>query len=121
VYLFLDARYEKVRRNGSVQDATVLIAVGVDNSGYRQVLGVSVSLSEHEVHWRDFLLSLAERGLAGVQLVISDDHAGLKAVRTMRAVRFISALLMPAGSRTCVMRSRKKASALPDCKTPTGL
>lgn len=82
VYLFLDARYEKVRRNGSVQDAAVLVAVGVDNSGYRQVLGVSVSLSEHEVHWRDFLLSLAERGLSGVQLVISDDHAGLQAART---------------------------------------
>lgn len=81
-YLFLDARYEKVRRNGSVQDAAVLIAVGVDVEGRRQVLGVSVSLSEHEVHWRDFLLSLAERGLAGVQLVISDDHSGLKAART---------------------------------------
>lgn len=80
-YLSLDARYEKVRRNGTVQDAAVLIAVGVDAEGYRQVLGVSVSLSEHEAHWRSFILSLVERGLSGVQLVISDDHAGLKASR----------------------------------------
>lgn len=81
-YLYLDARYEKVRRNGSVQDAAVLIGVGVDREGRRSVLGVSVSLGEHEVHWRAFISSLVERGLSGVQLVISDDHAGLKAART---------------------------------------
>jgi transposase-like protein len=81
-YLYLDARYEKVRRNGTVQDAAVLIAVGVDADGHRSVLGVSVSLGEHEVHWRAFISSLVERGLSGVQLVISDDHAGLKAART---------------------------------------
>ena len=80
-YLYLDARYEKVRRNGQVADAAVLIAVGVDADGHRLVLGVSVSLSEHEAHWRNFLLSLVERGLSGVQLVISDSHAGLKAAR----------------------------------------
>lgn len=81
-YLYLDARYEKVRRNGQVQDAAVLVAVGVNREGFRQVLGVSVSLSEHDAHWRAFLLSLVERGLSGIQLVISDDHAGLKAART---------------------------------------
>lgn len=81
-YLYLDARYEKVRRNGTVQDAAVLIAVGVDGQGYRQVLGVSVALSEHEAHWRAFLLSLVDRGLSGVQLVVSDDHAGLQAARS---------------------------------------
>jgi len=80
-YLYLDARYEKVRRNGTVQDAAVLIAVGVDLEGRRSVLGVSISLGEHEVHWRSFIASLVERGLAGVQLVTSDDHAGLKAAR----------------------------------------
>lgn len=80
-YLFLDARYEKVRRNGSVRPTAVLIAVGVCEDGHRQVLGVSVSLSEQEVHWRDFLFSLTERGLSGVQLVVSDNHAGLKAAR----------------------------------------
>lgn len=80
-YLFLDARYEKVRRDGRVRDVAVLIAVGVNDTGYRQVLGVSVSLSEHEVHWRQFLTSLVERGLCGVQLVVSDDHCGLNAAR----------------------------------------
>jgi putative transposase len=80
-YLYLDARYEKVRQAGSVLDAAVLIATGVDAAGRRQVLGVSVSLSEQEVHWRSFLTSLVERGLCGVQLVISDGHAGLGAAR----------------------------------------
>jgi transposase-like protein len=58
-----------------------LFAVGVGLDGKRQILGVSISLSEHEVHWRSFLQSLVARGLNGVQLIISDDHAGLKAAR----------------------------------------
>jgi transposase-like protein len=81
-YLFLDARYEKVRQEGQIRDAAVLMAVGVAADGRRQILGVSVSLGEQEVHWRAFLQSLVKRGLQGVQLVISDDHAGLKAART---------------------------------------
>jgi putative transposase len=80
-YLYLDARYEKVRQDGQVRDAAVLIATGVDRAGQRQVLGVSVSLSEQEVHWRQFLHGLVVRGLAGVQLVISDAHGGLQAAR----------------------------------------
>lgn len=80
-YLFLDARYEQVRVDGQVRDVAVLVAVGVDRDGRRQVLGVSVSLSEAEVHWRTFLGSLQERGLCGVKLVVSDDHCGLKAAR----------------------------------------
>ena len=71
-YVYLDARYEKVRQDGQVRDAAVLIATGVDRAGRRQVLGVSVSLSEQEVHWRQFLHGLVARGLAGVQLVVSD-------------------------------------------------
>lgn len=81
VYLYLDARYERVRQDGQVRDAAVLIAMGVDLAGYRQILGISVSLGEHEVHWRTFMHNLVARGLRGVQLVISDDHAGLKAAR----------------------------------------
>jgi putative transposase len=81
VYLFLDARYEKVRQDGQVRDAAVLIAVGVDVSGHRKVLGVSISLGEQEIHWRTFLEGLVQRGLRGVKLVISDDHSGLKAAR----------------------------------------
>ncbi len=80
-YVSLDARYEKVRQDGQVRDAAVLIASGVDATGKRAVLGVSVALSEQELHWRTFLQSLVERGLRGVQLITSDAHAGLKAAR----------------------------------------
>jgi transposase-like protein len=80
-YLFLDARYEKVRQDGQLRDAAVLIASAVDPEGKRTILGVSVSLGEHEIHWRTFLQSLVARGLCGVQLIISDAHEGLKAAR----------------------------------------
>lgn len=80
-YLYLDARYEKVREDGQIRDAAVLIASGVDLEGKRQILGLSVSLSEAEVHWRTFLQSLVARGLSGIQLITSDDHAGLGAAR----------------------------------------
>lgn len=83
-YLILDARYEKVRHGGAVVDCAVLLAVGITPEGKRSVLGVSVSLSEAEVHWRDFLASLQDRGLHGVELIVSDDHAGLKAARCGR-------------------------------------
>ncbi len=78
-YLILDARYEKVRHGGTVIDCAVLIAIGVDASGRRHVLGVSVSLSEAEVHWREFMKSLQQRGLHGIELITSDSHKGLKA------------------------------------------
>lgn len=80
-YLFLDARYEKVRESSQIRDAAVLIATGVSPEGERQVLGVSVSLSEHRVHWRDFLQSLRDRGVRGVKLITSDAHEGLGAAR----------------------------------------
>jgi len=80
-YLYVDARYEKVREAGQVRDAAVLVASGITPEGERQVLGVSVSLSEHEAHWKAFLKSLKDRGLKGVKLVTSDDHAGLGAAR----------------------------------------
>jgi transposase-like protein len=77
-YLILDARYEKIRHGGSVINCAVLIAVGVNEDGKRTVLGVSVSLSEAETHWRKFLKSLQERGINGVKYAVSDDHPGLK-------------------------------------------
>lgn len=80
-YLYLDALYTPVRQDGQVRDAAVLIAVGVNQAGKRQILGVSVSISEAEVHWRHFLQSLLKRGLSGLQLIISDAHTGLKAAR----------------------------------------
>jgi transposase-like protein len=81
-YLVLDARYEKVRQAGQLLDCAVLLALGVNPDGQRVLLGVSVALSEAEVHWRAFLQSLCQRGLCGVQFIVSDDHAGLKAART---------------------------------------
>lgn len=80
-YIYLDALYLKVRHNGNVIDQAVLIAIGVNPEGKREILGVSTSLSEAEVHWRTFLESLLTRGLVGVKLVISDDHTGLQAAR----------------------------------------
>ncbi len=81
LYLFLDARYEKVRQDGQIREAALLIAGGIGPDGHRSLLGVSVSLSEQEVHWRSFLQSLVTRGLCGVQLIISDDHLGLEKAR----------------------------------------
>lgn len=84
VYLLLDARYEKVRQGGSVVDSAVLVGYGIDAQGMRHVLGISVSLSEAEVHWRAFLESLVSRGLHGLECITSDAHSGLKAA--LRAV-----------------------------------
>jgi putative transposase len=80
-YLYVDARYEKVREAGQVRDAAVLVATGITPAGERQVLGVSVSLSEHETHWKAFLQGLKDRGMHGVKLVVSDDHTGLGSAR----------------------------------------
>jgi transposase-like protein len=80
-YLILDARYEKVREAGCVRDCALLTAIGMDSEGRRSILGVSVSLSEAEVHWREFLKSLLARGLHGLELIVSDAHAGLKEAR----------------------------------------
>jgi len=80
-YLYLDARYEKVRVDGQVRDVAVLLAMGVRPDGKRALLGVSTSLGEQEVHWRAFLQGLVARGMGGVQLVISDAHVGLQAAR----------------------------------------
>ena len=80
-YVLLDARYERVREGNQVVDCAVLVAIGVTATGHRRVLGVSLALSEAEVHWRAFLDSLIQRGLRGVKFIASDDHAGLKAAR----------------------------------------
>ena len=82
--LILDARYEKIRHGGAVVSCAVLVAIGVTSEGGRSILGVSVSLSEAEVHWREFLASLQDRGLHGVRYIVSDDHAGLEAAREAR-------------------------------------
>ena len=78
-YLIVDARYEKVRENGVINAQAVLIALGIDWEGRRQVLAVELANRESRSSWKDFLLGLKERGLSGVEFVVSDDHAGLKA------------------------------------------
>lgn len=80
-YVYLDAIYEKIRYEGHVRDCAVLVAVGINSKGYREIIGLSAELSEAEVHWRNFLISLQGRGLQSVELLISDAHAGLKAAR----------------------------------------
>jgi putative transposase len=79
LYLTVDATYYKVRIDGIVRDCAVLIAIGVLPSGQRSVLGVSVSLSEAEVHWRDFLNNLKGRGIGIPDFIVSDAHTGLRA------------------------------------------
>jgi putative transposase len=80
-YVYFDARYEKRQEKGCILDMAVLTAIGVNEEGKREVLGISISASEAEVHWRDFFSSLIKRGLQGVELIISDAHEGLKAAR----------------------------------------
>src|SRR5438128_5377207 len=77
-YIWLDATYVKARRDGHVVSVAVIIAVGVNGDGRREVLGLAIGASEAETFWTDFLRSLARRGLRGVKLVISDAHEGLK-------------------------------------------
>jgi transposase-like protein len=78
-YLILDARYEKVREGGVVMSQAVLIAIGIDWDGRRQILAVEMANRESRSSWKDFLLALRQRGLHGVEFVAADDHAGLRA------------------------------------------
>jgi transposase-like protein len=77
-YLILDARYEKVREEGVIQSQAVLVAIGINWEGQRQILGVELANRESQTSWREFLLQLRQRGLSGVEFVVSDDHAGLR-------------------------------------------
>ncbi len=77
-YLILDARYERVREDGTIDPRAVMIALGINGDGRRCVLAVELANRESRSSWKDFLLRLKERGLRGVELVVSDDHAGLR-------------------------------------------
>lgn len=81
-YLWLDATYVKVREAGRIVPVAVTVAVAVNDQGRREILGMAIGASEAETFWTEFLRSLTRRGLRGVQLVISDDHKGLKAATT---------------------------------------
>ena len=78
-YLILDARYERVRENGTIHKRAVLVAIGINWDGRRCVLGVELANRESISSWKEFLLGLRTRGLTGVELVVTDDHAGLRA------------------------------------------
>jgi putative transposase len=77
-YLILDARYEKVRENAVIRSRAVLVAIGIDWEGRRQVLGVEMADRESSTSWKEFLVGLKRRGLRGVIFAVSDDHPGLK-------------------------------------------
>lgn len=115
-YFYLDAQYEKVRYEGSVRSLAVLKAVGINEDGIREVLGISCSLSESEVHWREFLEGLTRRGMCGLQLIVSDDHAGLKNARlavlpAVKWQRCLFHLAQNAGAHVPSVSMREEASA----------
>jgi putative transposase len=100
-YLILDARYERVRDNGVIAHQAVLIAIGINWEGKRQILAVEMANRESQSSWKDFLLRLKERGLSGVEFVVSDDHAGLK--------KAISVVLTEAAWQRCYVHFLRNA------------
>ena len=100
-YLILDARYEKVRENGVIRSMAVQVAIGINSDGQRQVLAVETANRESQSSWRDFLVRLKERGLSGVEFVVSDDHAGLK--------KAISEVLTEAAWQRCYVHFLRNA------------
>jgi putative transposase len=100
-YLILDARYEKVREDGVIRSQAVLIAIGIHWEGQRQVLAVEMANRESQSSWKDFLIRLKERGLSGVEFVVSDDHAGLK--------KAISEVLTEAAWQRCYVHFLRNA------------
>lgn len=100
-YLILDARYEKVRESGVIRSQAVLIAIGINWEGQRQVLAVEMANRESLTSWKEFLLRLKERGLSGVEFVVSDDHAGLK--------KAISEVLTEAAWQRCYVHFLRNA------------
>ena len=94
-YLWIDATYVKVRQNGRIVSVAVIVAVGVNTDGRREVLGMDIGPSEAETFWTAFLRKLARRGLRGVKLVISDAHEGLKAAVAKVLQRHLAALPRP--------------------------
>ena len=100
-YLILDARYERVREDGVIGSQAVLVALGIDWDGRRQVLAVELANRESRSSWKDFLLALRERGLDGVEFVVSDDHAGLR--------KALSEILPQAAQQRCYVHFLRNA------------
>ena len=100
-YLILDARYEKVRESGTVRSQAVLVAIGINREGRRCVLGVELASRESVTSWKELLLGLRQRGLRGVEFVVSDDHAGLR--------RAIAEVLTEASWQRCYVHFLRNA------------
>jgi len=126
-YLWLDATYVKVRQNGRIVSVAVIVAVGVNGDGRREVLGMTIGASEAETFWTEFLRTLARRGLRGVKLVVSDAHEGLKAAiaKVLHCswqrcrVHFMRNALahVPKGQHTVVAAAIRQAFIQPDRET----
>ena len=101
-YVWLDATYVKVRRNNRIVSVAVIVAVGVNGDGRREVLGMDIGPSEAETFWTEFLRKLRRRGLRGVKLVVSDAHEGIKAA---------VAKLMNASWQRCRVHTMRNALA----------
>ena len=119
-YVWLDATYIKARRDGRIVSVAVIIAVGVNGDGRREVLGLAIGASEAATFWTDFLRQLTRRGLRGVKLVISDAHEGLKAAIS----RVLNATWQRAGCTSCATcsptpASTDGASSLPSSPPPS--
>lgn len=110
--MFIEARYEKVRRGGIVRDAAILSTIGIGHDERRRMLSLSVALSEAEVHCRMFLENLQCRGICGVEYVITGDHAGFRSVPDMQlAALFLNRLARP----TDCMSHPRCAHTTPHC------
>ena len=113
-YLILDARYERVREGGVIASQAVLIAIGIDWDGRRQVLGVELANRESRSSWRDFLAALKARGLAGVEFVVSDDHGAEGGDPRGAAGGGMAALLRALPQQRARLRAAQGRRRLPD-------
>jgi putative transposase len=109
-YLWIDATYLKVRRGGRIVSVAVIIAVGVNTDGRREVLGMEIGASEAEPIWMEFLRKLTRRGLRGVKLVVSDAHEGIKAAVSKGSISHLAALQGPPHAQ-CLGPCRKERTA----------
>ena len=116
-YLILDARYERVRDAGVIVSQAVLIAIGIDWDGRRQVLAVELANRESRSSWRDFLLGLKARGLHGVEFVVADDHAGLgqRCARLWRKRPTSAAMCIFCVTRSIMCRARSMTTVCRSC------
>jgi hypothetical protein len=109
-YLWIDATYVKVRQNGRIVSVATIIAVGVNNDGRREILGLDIGPSEAETFWTEFLRKLRRRGLRGVKLVVSDAHEGIKAAGIEGADRQLATLSRPLHAQ-CARPCRQERTA----------